>query len=91
MISSLYRRLFIAACAVACRVGPFGIREQHERHPFTWPQHAVMWGGGALSATLMVADAAGVHLGAAGAAVASGSATAAVATLLYGRSPRRPS
>ncbi len=90
MISNAYRRLFIAACAIASRSGPFGVREQYERAPYTRPQHVVMWGGAAAVVLVMVAEALGVRTGTVGAAVAGGAGVGAMATLLYGRPPRRP-
>jgi hypothetical protein len=88
VIHSWYRRIFIAACGLACRVGPFGVREQRERKPYTAAQRVVMWVGALIAAALMLADLLGVQMHAIGRAVGGGAGAAAMATLLYGRAPR---
>jgi hypothetical protein len=88
VIRSWYRRLFIAACAVACRVGPFGVREQHEREPYTATQRVVMWVGASVAAALMLTDLMGMQTNAIGGAIGGGAGAAAMVTLLYGRASR---
>ncbi len=90
-LARCYARVFIAACALTCRVGPYGVRPQHERHQYTRPQVAVMWVGAAVVVAGLVADVAGVLLPAWVNGAVGGAGAVTVATLLYGRPPKRGS